>query len=180
MPSREDTRQALGDTNTVDCVKHRETQSEVVSSNVLTAAMSGLTVSTQVQECVDVDDDKMPLAAGDSGSDTVGMRERGAESESDTLEACAAGDVNSQDNNSNNIVTGPEGDGGVVRHITAINILCHRHNHLIHPFCQSTQEPPSQPYNPLMNPTTTYNPLMNPITTLQSTHEPHHNPTIHS
>jgi len=24
MPSREDTRQALGDTNTVDCVKHRE------------------------------------------------------------------------------------------------------------------------------------------------------------
>lgn len=118
MPKREDMRQALEDTQTAECVTHIETPSEVVSDDALTAAMSGLTVFVQVKEFVDTmtchdDDDKMHLAAGDSGSDTVRVCEGVTESESDTVGECAGGDITSQDNNSNNIVTGPEGDGGV-------------------------------------------------------------------
>ena len=58
------------------------------------------------------------LAAGDSSENAC---EGGSESEA--VGACAGGDIEGQDNNSNNLVTGAEGDGVVVRDlVTAFSI----------------------------------------------------------
>ncbi|KAI0215601.1 Histone deacetylase 6 [Lamellibrachia satsuma] len=111
MPSRRDTKRWLGDTRTEEAVPLVQKSAE--PSSTLTTAVNDLRVSEQGKESLvmmtHLRDDDMSMTLLASGDSSENACEGGSESEA--VGACAGGDIEGQDNNSNNLVTGAEGDG---------------------------------------------------------------------